>query len=157
MSARPSDKFIPLYFVLFFIGLALLFLWFVHIARSTHPGLVTEKAYDKGLKYNAVIARAEAQERLGWTSAITAGKRDGRARVTVALKDRDGRPLEGAQVTLWFIRPVQSGLDVKLAMQEGQNGVYAAETQLPAPGLWELRIEAVKGGARHQASKRVEF
>lgn len=156
-TARPSDRFIPWYFVLFFVVLTVVFAGFAYIARSTHPGLVTEKAYDKGLKYNNVIARAEAQEKLGWTSTLTTKFDNGHAVVSLSLKDAKGQPLESAQVSLWFIRPVQAGMDVKEAMQPASKGVYAGRAVLPARGLWDVRIEAVKGDARYQTSKRAEF
>lgn len=157
MTARPSDRFIPWYFVLFFAVLTVVFAVFVYIARATHPGLVTDKAYDKGLKYNNVIASAEAQDKLGWASAISTGFQDGRAIVTLSLKDKNGKPLEGAQVSLWLIRPVKSGMDVKGEMQPAGKGSYEGRVVLPARGLWDVRIEAVKGDARHQEYKRAEF
>lgn len=157
MTARPSDRFIPWYFVLFFAVLTAVFAVFVYIARSTHPGLVTDRAYDKGLGYNKVIASAEAQDRLGWTSAISTGFESGRAIVTLSLKDKKGAPLDGAQVSLWLIRPVKSGMDVKDEMLPAGKGVYEGRAVLPARGLWDVRIEAVKGDSRYQAYKRAEF
>ena len=55
---------IPLYFVMFFITLAILDSFFVYIALSTHNGVVTENAYEKGLNYNRTIEQAETAKKL---------------------------------------------------------------------------------------------
>lgn len=158
MTARPSDRFIPWYIVIFFVAQAGLYAWFVSIAHRTYPGMVTEKAYDKGLRYNEVIAQTKLQEKLGWSSVITASfGGDGKAHISVALADNAARPLSGAKAALWLIRPVQDGMDIRLEMKPAENGVYTAATALPVRGLWEARIRMEKDGDRYQASKRVEF
>lgn len=150
---RPSDRFIPWYIVLFFAVQFPVFGWFYHIASSTYTGLVTDQAYEKGLRYNQVIAEASAQQQLGWR--ITISKEGGILRC--ALRDRDQKPLAGADVSLWLIRPVHGGIDQEHKMKENAPGVYEWPLDLPEKGLWEARIEAHKGGQRFQASQRMEF
>lgn len=150
---RPSDKYIPWYIVAFFVFLTVLFGWFVYIAEHTYTGVVTDEAYEKGLAYNAVIAAADAQEKMGWGSSLSYKDK----RITFSLHDKQGKPVTGATVTMWFYRPVHDGKDSEVGMKEQGTGVYAAQ-QLPSqPGLWEIRVLAVKGEDRYQTSKRMEF
>jgi len=58
-----KDKLIPWYFVIFFLVLFIVDGIFVYLATSTHTGVVTENAYEKGLRYNEVIERARAAEK----------------------------------------------------------------------------------------------
>lgn len=158
MAAKTSDKFIPWYFVLFFAVQTALFGWFAYIAHKSHTGVVIDEAYKKGLRYNQVIAQADAQEKLGWRMDIDAKRgADGNAAVAVRLKDRDGKTISGARVKLWLIRPVQDGMDQRLMLQAAGNGLYTGTAALPAPGLWELRAEAEKDGHRFQVSRRAEL
>ena len=155
MTARPSDRFIPWYIVLFFVVQFPLFGWFAWLACSTYTGVVMDKAYDKGIKYNDTIEKAEQQEKLGWTSDIaTKHVSAGEVEVTFSLKDKSGAPVTGAAVRLWLIRPVQDGMDQHLIMKAVGEGVYQVTAKLPAPGLWEMRVEAVKDQARYQVAKR---
>lgn len=158
MSAKSSDRFIPWYVVIFFVAQAMLYAWFVNIAHRSYPGMVTERAYEKGLQYNTVISKAKLQEELGWKTVITtAFSESGDARIMATLADRDGNPISGAQVALWLVRPAREGLDIKTVMRPTGKGIYTAVSALPARGLWEVRILAEKDGHSHQSSKRTEF
>ena len=68
---RPSDRWIPWYFVAFFILLISILVPMGIIAVRTNTGLVTESAYNKGLAYNASIRAEEAQKALGWHGDLT--------------------------------------------------------------------------------------
>ena len=150
---RPSDRFIPWYIVLFFVVQTGFFAWFYHIAASTFTGMVTDRAYEKGLQYNQVIAKYNAQEKLGWTSEIT---RKGNG-IQLILKDARGNLLSGAKVRLWLVRPVHDGVDQHLEMQEMATGDYFSPLALPEKGIWEARIEAESQGHTYQSAKRMEF
>jgi len=56
------DRIIPLYFVAFFVVIAIFDGIFVYLATSTHSGVVTENAYQKGLNYNQYIDAYNQQE-----------------------------------------------------------------------------------------------
>lgn len=150
---RPSDRFIPWYIVLFFVLQTIFFLWLYHIAASTYTGLVTDKAYEKGLQYNQVIAQASAQAELNWTAKIDP-KADG---LQLTVQDAQGHPISGAHVRLWLIRPVHDGVDQKLDMPETSPGHYFSHVAVPEKGLWEARIIVKKDSLSYQASRRMEF
>jgi nitrogen fixation protein FixH len=150
---RPSDRFIPWYITSFFVVQFALFGWFYHVASSSYTGVVTDQAYEKGLHYNQTIAKVRQQEQLGWSAVMA---RNGGA-IEFILHDRAHKPLTGAIVSLWLIRPVHGGEDQQQEMKEVKPGVYSAIPAAPEKGLWEVRIEARKDGHSYQISRRMEF
>jgi nitrogen fixation protein FixH len=130
------------------------------LAIDTFPGLSTEDAYRKGLAYNQTIAAAEASAQRGWRLALTftptpqqVGHHSGE--VSVAIADRDGRPLDDLDVHLAMVRPAHAGADVHLALGHRGNGRYAGGVILPLAGQWEARIVARRSGETVQHSERV--
>lgn len=148
-----ADKLIPYYFVAFFVGLAILFGWFVHLARSSYTGLVTDQAYEKGVAYNSTIAQAAAQDEMGWQGKIAYADNT----VTFVLTDAAGAAIDGATVSLWLFRPVQEAMDVHVPMISAGAGVYTAAVDQAARGYWEARILAKTLTAEYQTSKKVVF
>lgn len=151
MNQTQPKSWVPWYIVLFFAAQMVLFAWFTYIAETTHTGLVTEQAYEKGLAYNGTIEKARRQEALGFSSLI---ERDGQ-RIAFTLKDRQGREVTDARVRLSLFRPVHDGIDRAFDMTGGENGLYTATVEWPEKGLWELRFHAQTPEGDYQASKRM--
>ncbi|WP_417449235.1 FixH family protein [Kordiimonas sp.] len=149
---RKSDRLIPWYIVAFFVVVAILDGIFVYIATSTHTGVVTDQAYDKGLAYNETVAAAEAQNALGWQGEITLHDK---AELSFVLRDAEGSTLNGATVKAVFTRPTQDGMDFNVDMVAGADGVYTAAINLPALGLWDVRVFALEGEHDFQVHRRL--
>lgn len=153
VTPRPSDKYIPYYIVLFFIVLTFVFGSFVYLAKTTHSGVVTDAAYEKGLHYNQIIEKAAVQEALGFASTIekTGGN------IVFTLRDKQGAGVSRADVRITFFRPAHEGIDFSLPMAEDRAGVYTAAYTLPEKGMWELRVLAKTKSGPYQATKRIVF
>lgn len=152
---RPSDKYIPWLFVLFFVVLSLLLGYFVYLATSTSRGLVTEDAYNKGLAYNAVVEKQKMQDALGWGSELLVDKKPGKpAKIRFMLRDKSRAPIKDATVQIVFVRPVEAGHDVTLLLKMDEPGVYRGEADLPLPGLWESHVSVQIGKDTYQVSDR---
>jgi len=147
--SRPSDKWIPWYFVLFFVVLVALDGTFATIAIRTQTGLVTEDYYEEGVHYNDTLSAEAKIENLGWHSEMALAD-DGTFVLT--LKDRDMTPLSGAQVTAKIERPVQDGYDFGLPLVETGNGRYVADIDFPMPGQWRIRIFTTWQNQQYQRS-----
>lgn len=150
-APRPSGKYIPWYIVLFFAVQTALFAWFVYIAETTHTGLVTGSAYEKGLAYNDTIRRAEAQDGLGFSAEI----RNTRDKIAFRLQDAQGKGLASARVRALFFRPAHDGVDFSLDLTDLGGGDYEARYAVPEKGLWEVRVQAETPAGPYQASKRM--
>jgi len=119
----------------------------VYLASSSWTGLETEDAYRKGLAYNRVIERGEAQAALGWRTAVALDSLspDG-LRLTVSLNDRDARPLDGRTVAARLRSAQSADGDVEIALQWVGAGQYAADLVSSYRGRWEVRVEVDRGG-----------
>lgn len=148
---KKSDKWIPWYFVAFFVVLAILDGIFVYIATSTHTGVVTDNAYKKGLAYNQTIEKYEAQKELGWQTEITLVH----PYLTFSLKDAQGAVIKDAQATAHISRITQAGHDFEVPLQLDENGIYKNKVDFPMKGQWEVSVVVKWNQQQYQQSKRI--
>jgi len=128
----------------------------VYFAMSSFTGLQTEHYYQRGLAYNDVLADQRAQQALGWSVGIDFRESgDGRGRLTLLAHDRDGRPLDGAGVSVRLVRPVQDGYDMDVTLAGSGNGQYAAEVELPLRGQWEILAHISHSSGSFRTAKRI--
>lgn len=123
------------------------------VADSEFPGVVSHDFQEKEAQYNQYLAQVEAQNRRGWQ--VRKGW-DHKPRVgepadlIVIAKDRDGRPITGAEVHGRFLRTSNSRDDFDFRLSEIGGGEYRGTFRMPLPGLWRLVLEVRKGEARHE-------
>lgn len=112
----------------------------VYFATSTFPGLDTTKAYVHGLAYNETLQGSAASKALGWQAMASIA--DGRLRVSV--QDRHGLPVSGLTIHGEIVRRTTTAFDqrIQLTADPVQAGQYVTGLDLPAAGLWELRLVA---------------
>lgn len=133
-----------------------------YFATSTFTGLETEGAYQKGLAYNENLARAKAQEEMGWTvdtKVIPVSVAADGAKVTIAInyRDRDGKPVEGLDVQADLIRPTAKGMDRHLTLAPMGAGTYGIAHTLPAAGNWKLEVAANGAGVSYQHAQKLDI
>lgn len=151
-TARKSDRWIPWMIVGFFVVVAIFDGIFVYLAGSTHTGVVTDNAYNRGLDYNATVAAAEKQAGLGWK--IDLDLKDGSNLILKAI-DSEQRPLQGAVVRAEFKRPTQDGYDFDVAMTETVAGTFETPVSFPLSGQWDVRVFVQWKQEQFQQSKRL--
>lgn len=153
---KSIDKYIPWFFVAFFLVLSGLMGWFAWLANSTDRGVVSTHAYQNGIAYNHIIEKQRAQDALGWDGQLTVHKSaDSPVHADFVLLDNQRAPIKDAQVQLTLIRPTQAGHDVTIMLSAKGDGHYVGETALSLPGLWEAHITVKSGQNTYQTSKRV--
>ncbi|MBY0406750.1 MAG: FixH family protein [Rickettsiales bacterium] len=150
MHDTRQDRWIPWYFVLFFAVIFAVDGTMVTLALRTHTGLVTDHPYEKGLAYNRVVEAYAKQAELGWQGTIILESGE----ITFTLRDAAGHIVKADRVTAKFTRPTQSGMDTTIPLTPSAESWKAALT-LPAPGLWEMHVFAVRGTQEYQQTKRV--
>jgi nitrogen fixation protein FixH len=151
VAPRKSDKYIPYYFVAFFVFLAIADGFFVYLATSTHTGVVKEQAYEKGLDYNQVVKAKAVQDALGWEGTIIYENNT----LQFTLQDRSGQPLQAEEVTAHFHRPIQAGADFSVTLQPANLGFYSVEVKVPYRGQWDVTVSAIKGEDHYQKRQRI--
>ncbi|MBT3456800.1 MAG: FixH family protein [Thiotrichales bacterium] len=151
-KASLRDRIIPLYFVAFFVVIAIFDGIFVYLATSTHSGVVTENAYQKGLNYNQYIDAYNLQEIEGWIGHIEFTG----SSLIFQLNDKQGKPIETAEVVANISRSTKSGLDFVVLLVHMTNGRYENKAiKFPLKGQWDIRVLAQINQKKYQRSKRI--
>jgi len=118
----------------------------VIFAFGSWRGLATTEAYDKGRRYNHIIAERRRQEALGWQIAVGVDAKAGNpGLLRVELTGPDGAKLDRAEVVVELVRPASTGDDYTVVLNETGPGRYEHAVAFKHAGLWELRITARRG------------
>ncbi len=121
--------------------------------HSVFPGVVARDYQKKESLYNDYLQQVQRQEQRGWQ--LRKGWLDTpRAGIVssfqVQVTERDGTPLQSAQVSGVFERPSDTRRDQVFRMQETEPGVYRAEIRLPEPGAWNLVLQVRRDEHLHE-------
>lgn len=112
------------------------------LVRATNdPSFAVEPDYyQKAVDWDEHQEARVASERLGWSAEVEAS-RDG---VLVRLEDAAGIPVEGAKVDVVAFHNARAGDRRRARLSEEGKGVYRMDGPFERPGLWEIRISAVR-------------
>jgi nitrogen fixation protein FixH len=103
--------------------------------------------YRHGLEYSSEVQRARRQEQLGWrldTNLPSTLRADAAFLLEVRLRDREGRGLEGAHLTVKLGRPATRRQDQETPLEAVGGGLYRGQIR-PGPGTWDLTLVARRG------------
>jgi len=106
-------------------------------ATSTFGGIQVENSYVASQKFNGWLAKAEAQEALGW-EVITS--RDNGGRLLVSAKG----PGQGAILTASARQPLGNHPDQQLTFERNAQGQFISAEALPT-ARWIVRLQIVDG------------
>lgn len=112
-----------------------------YLAESTWSGLVVENGYVASQSFNSDLAKAKAQEALGWNVGFTADKSD----IKITFADAKGANIDSLTLTGKLQRTVTDKEDQVLSFGWMGSGTYVAPARL-APGLWEVEIDGKGDG-----------
>ena len=119
-------------------------------AYRSFPGEVSSTPYEDGLAFDSELAQQHAQTVLGWR--MTAGF-DGPATVTLAARDRDGRPLSLARIDARLERPATEAGRLPLKFVQVAPGLYRAAVGR-LDGAWDLSLSAYDAHHRRFDAQR---
>lgn len=123
------------------------------VVDSRFPGTVSHDYQEKEAQYNTYLRQVEAQQargwqvRKGWQYRPVVGQP---ATFIVAVDDRDGAPIGGADVSGRFLRTSNSRDDIAFTMDEVAPGEYRTSLTMPLHGLWQLVLQVRLGEALHE-------
>jgi nitrogen fixation protein FixH len=137
-SIRKSDRFIPYYFVLFFTVIAAVDGVFVWYAVTTMPGVVTDRAYEKGLAFDTTLEMAHDQKERFIQDKASFNQGE----LRWELYNSDGTSINHADITAHFMRPVQNGYDFDIKLNFIADGLYTVQPQFPLKGSWIVKLTA---------------
>lgn len=130
-------------------------LWWA--ARDPSASAAEPHYYDQAVRWDSTLAERRASDALGWTVDVAIGAR-GRsgAEVSATVRDRDGRPLDGADVRVIAIHNREGQRWIPGTLAPAGEGRYAARLPLVRPGRWELRVRIERNGARWSDVRHAE-
>ena len=73
-------------------------------------------------------------------------------RFQVQLRDRSGKPVTGAQVSVQLAMPAMDMGRNEVTAQAGAAGVYTASGRFTMPGDWQVTVQTDKGAAHQSQS-----
>ncbi|MEQ1755404.1 MAG: FixH family protein [Micropepsaceae bacterium] len=130
---------------------------FVSYALSTFAGEDVEQPYMKGLEYNKTIAARVAQQKLGWTATLAAGRNDAKeVAVELHVEGHDKLAVNGLDVTVMLRHPTNAHFDREVKLDPQGNGVYRATLTHVLPGQWDVIADArMNGQLSFEAKRRI--
>jgi nitrogen fixation protein FixH len=131
--------------------------WLIFAATHDPSMAIEPDYYRKAVAWDERMAQDSVSESLHWQPALSLGAigRDG-ARVTVRLGDSAGAPVRGARVRVVAIHNLDGTRHIEGALESQGDGSYAAQLPLDRTGLWEVRVEALRGREHFTASLRAD-
>lgn len=119
----------------------------VRAAITTFGGVDTPSSYQAGLVFKAEEAAAAAQVARGWqVDGRIAPTAEGSV-FTFDVRDGNGRPVTGAEVTARLAHPIDQRRDLVVAVSETGAGAYSGRVAADR-GQWTLELDIAKGGKR---------
>lgn len=130
-AVKPlSGARIFLYFFAFFGVIVAVNTVFISNALKTHSGVVTDKAYERGLAYNETLQAARNQPKLEQVASYENG----------VLRWK--LPMQNATVSAKIIRPIKDGDDFDITLHHNGDGIYEASPDFPMTGAWTAHLKA---------------
>ena len=121
---------------------------FMILANRDPSFAVEPDYYQKGLDWDRTMAQEAANRVLGWTARLEdSAPAPGGRRLVLRVLDREGRPVEGAEVTLEALHGARAAEIVRGRLTGSGQGRYGADLPLVRAGVWELRVRAARGAA----------
>jgi nitrogen fixation protein FixH len=107
--------------------------------------------YDKAVHWDRARAAARESNATGFSLELAPLlEASGVTEVSLTLRDRDGKPVQGAAVELEAFPNAYASRVARLSLREVAAGKYTAELRGAVLGLWELRVSATSGTAHFQ-------
>ena len=108
-----------------------------YLANSTWSGLVVANGYVASQSFDKDLAKARAQEALGWKVGFTFTANE----LRLTFSDAQDAAIGNLAITGDLERTVTDKQDQKLAFIHLGAGVYSAPATL-SPGVWEVEVDA---------------
>ena len=131
---------------------------FVMAYAATHdPTFAVEPDYyRKAVAWDTTMLRERENLKLGWRAHGSMVRSGAGAEVRIAVTDSTGSPVAGADVRVVAIHNLDSGHRLAITLRES-GLAYIGDLPGAHRGLWELRVDVVRGTGHFTPSLRVDF
>jgi nitrogen fixation protein FixH len=154
---RARGRWIPWMFVLGMLTVVGANATLVYFAMQSWGGLVTDRAFERGVTYNRLLAAAAAQDALGWNADVVfeAAANGKGPTLVVALRNAGQEPMSRAVVAAEARRPLATHDPVLIAMRYVGEGRYAGAADSLRPGQWDIRLAVANEGSAAHFTQRI--
>ena len=115
---------------------------FLLVRAGADPSFSVEPDYyAKAVAWDAHLEQLRKNVELGWRADVDVEDEA----VVVRLTDRDGHPVAGARIALEAFHRARGNAVVRGTLRETPSHAYRAELPLTRPGIWEIRLAALRG------------
>ncbi len=123
----------------------------VTFALNSYSGLAVDRPYERGVRYNDVLAAQKGQDALGWRVSVNVEA----GNLVLRIQDRDGQPLEQVGITGRLERPVSNAAPLPLFFTADGAGRFVAPLNTPQPGQWDVKAALRHGDDQYLLVHRV--
>lgn len=114
--------------------------WRVAVILDDPSFAAEDRAYERGLEWDAELERRAASAALGWTVSVQPPPAGGTGGLSVRVADRAGAPVAGLRGRVEGFHNAHPRELVEAALVERAPGEFAAAVIPRLPGLWQWRI-----------------
>lgn len=141
-KARPfTGRHMTAILVAFFAVVITVNVTMARLASSTFGGTVVDNSYVASQKYNEWLARAAAQDRLGWNKNLSL---DTGRHILLAIR-KQGQPLGAPHITATLSHPLGREASRAVHFVAAADDTMRSVEALPA-GRWRLDLSVRHGG-----------
>ncbi|MEJ2693720.1 MAG: FixH family protein [Candidatus Thiodiazotropha sp.] len=129
----------------------------IYLAQSNNPGLVVEDFYERGQDYEKNMLKRQARNP-GWQMKVVLPKKIGVDEAVVCrfeVTDKEGVPVDPAEVIFYAYRPSDAKQDFSVPMQKVGPGLYQADVSFPLKGAWDTLVSVKHGEDEYNTPKRI--
>lgn len=123
-------------------------------ARGDRAFAVESDYYQKAMHWDERVQREADSQALGWTVSVDLVPGRSAPALTFTVRDRDGRPVEGATGTVRARHNARANDVLQSAVSPREPGVYGAELEMKRMGLWEIELALERGTEKFQTIVR---
>ncbi len=123
----------------------------VTYALKSFSGLAVDKPYERGVRYNDVLAAQKGQDALGWRVSVNVEA----GQLVLRIQDRDGQPLDRVGITGRLERPVSNDAPLSLVFTATGEGRFVAPLNTPHPGQWDVKAALRHGDEQYLLVQRI--
>jgi len=135
--------------VVFFLVVMAVNFTMARLASSTFGGTVVDNSYVASQRYNEWLARAAAQDRLGWEETVTV---DSERHIRLMVR-KDGKPIGQVAATALLSHPLGSVPASSIRFAPVNDGSLRSVATLPAGRWWlDLEVRHARDVARYRVT-----
>ena len=113
--------------------------------------------YEKAVHFDEQQALERESRELAWSLELQSSTDANGAHISVSVRDREGRPVEGARVKAVAFHNARSSRLYELEFRAADGGRYTSQVSPWRKGVWEFRFEVTRASARFLQVMRVDL